>query len=92
MTQRRVQLHITGLVQGVYYRLTMQKIAIMHNVSGWVRNLEDSSVEAIIEGEPDNVTKVIGWCAKGPDEARVDNVDAKDEESTGEFSSFDIRD
>lgn len=92
MATRRVRVHVRGLVQGVYYRLTMQKTAIMHGVSGWVRNVEDGSVEAVIEGDSENVARVIKWCSGGPDEARVDGIDTHDEDPTGEFTSFDIRD
>lgn len=92
MTKRQVRLSITGLVQGVYYRITMQKTAAMLGVSGWVRNVEDGSVEAIIEGEGEAVRRVIEWCAKGPDEARVDSVKEDEGKPTGEFSTFDVRD
>ncbi len=92
MTERRVHIRVSGLVQGVYYRLTMQKTASIHGVNGWVRNLEDGDVEAVIEGESDNVGRVIEWCRQGPDEARVDDVKIDDQEPEGGFSSFDIRD
>lgn len=70
----------------------MQKMAAMHGVAGWVRNMEDGSVEGVIEGKQDNVAKILEWCAKGSEGARVDNVKADEQEPTGEFESFDIRD
>lgn len=91
MSKRRVHLCVTGLVQGVYYRLTMQKTAALHGVTGWVRNLENGSVEAVIEGESENIGRIIEWCSRGPDEARVDDVELKEQEVTGEFTSFDIQ-
>lgn len=89
--KKSIHLRITGHVQGVYYRLTMQKMAVMQDVTGWVRNLGDGSVEAIIQGSEDNLKRVLEWCAKGPDEANVENVESKEIESS-EFVSFDIRD
>ncbi len=92
MSQRRVHIHVSGTVQGVYYRLTMQKSAAAHDVVGWVRNMEDGRVEAVIEGDADGVERVLEWCARGPGAAKVDGVSSAEEEPTGEFASFDIRD
>lgn len=92
MAQRRARVHVSGTVQGVYYRLTMQKVAASHDVVGWVRNLEDGRVEATVEGEAGAVARVLEWCARGPDDARVESVEAEEGEPTGEFSSFDILD
>ena len=91
MAPRCVRIKVRGLVQGVYYRLNMQKTAVMHGVSGWVRNLGDGSVEAVIEGEPGNVERVLEWCSAGPEGARVDGVDTEEQPAEG-FASFDIRD
>jgi acylphosphatase len=82
--------YITGKVQGVYFRQNMRNIARKHNVNGWVKNLKDGRVEAVFEGEEDNVHQVIEWCHIGPTGARVDDVDVIYEEYRGEFDSFDI--
>lgn len=92
MAQRRVHVRVSGTVQGVYYRLTMQKVAASHDVVGWVRNLDDGRVEATVEGDAGAVARVLEWCARGPDAAQVESVDAEDGSPTGEFSSFDILD
>jgi len=92
MAQRRVHVHVSGTVQGVYYRLTMQKVAASHDVVGWVRNLADGRVEATVEGDAEAVGRVLEWCARGPDAASVGSVEAEEGEPTGEFHSFDILD
>jgi len=86
----RTHVYITGKVQGVYFRQNMRNVARKHNVNGWVKNLKDGRVEAVFEGEEDNVHQVIEWCHIGPTGARVDDVDVIYEEYRGEFDSFDI--
>ena len=69
-----MRLKVTGLVHGVYFRATMAQVASEHNVKGWVRNLPDGSVEALLEGEDSCVKKVAEWARHGPPRARVDSV------------------
>ena len=90
MAKIRTHVYITGKVQGVYFRQNMRNVARKHNVNGWVKNLKDGRVEAVFEGEEDNVHQVIEWCHIGPTGARVDDVDVIYEEYRGEFDSFDI--
>jgi acylphosphatase len=84
-----VHIHITGKVQGVYFRQNMKQMA-GNSVQGWVRNRADGSVEAVIEGRHSEINKIIEWSYKGPKTAIVENVDIKNENYTGEFSSFEI--
>jgi acylphosphatase len=86
----RTHIYIKGKVQGVYFRQNMRNIARKYNVNGWVKNLKDGRVEAVLEGDEDAVHKVIEWCHIGPAGARVDDVDVVYEEYKGEFNSFDI--
>ena len=86
----RAHVFVTGKVQGVYYRQNTMETAKAHGVTGWVRNLPDSSVEAIFEGDESGVKLVIEWCKKGPPKAQVENVDSSFENFTGEFSDFTI--
>ncbi len=90
MVKIRTHVYITGKVQGVYFRQNMRNVARKHNVNGWVKNLKDGRVEAVFEGEEDNVHQVIEWCHIGPAGARVDDVDVIYEEYRGGFDSFDI--
>lgn len=84
-----VHIYITGKVQGVYFRQNMKQVA-GKSVQGWVRNRADGSVEAVIEGRQSEINKIIEWSYKGPKTAIVENVDIKNENYTGDFSSFEI--
>lgn len=86
----RRRIVISGLVQGVAFRYYTRARARQAGVAGWVRNLPDGRVEALIEGDPAAVEDVIGWCRKGPPASRIDQVKVFDEPATGEFSDFDI--
>jgi acylphosphatase len=81
------QLRIHGLVQGVYFRESLRERAEALNVTGWVRNRIDGSVEAMIQGDEQAVTLLIEWTQRGPEHARVSRVDIS--EATGEFNAFD---
>lgn len=86
----RVHVYVSGKVQGVYFRQNTKEVAIMHNVTGWVRNLPDSRVEAVFEGDEMSVNKVIEWCHVGPPKAKVDDVSVKFEKYAGEFAGFEV--
>ena len=88
MTRRRVVVH--GFVQGVYFRDTVRRDAVTRGVAGWVRNNRDGTVEAVFEGEPDEVERLIALCRDGPRGARVDHVDVVEEAPEG-MNGFAIR-
>ena len=71
-----VHLVVTGLVQGVGYRESMLAVARALDVNGWVRNRADNGVEAVVQGDEEDVERVIAWCHNGPPDARVDRVKA----------------
>lgn len=71
----RAHLRIEGRVQGVFYRHSTKTEARALGLLGWVRNMDDGSVELEVEGPRETVEKLIEWCRKGPPNARVDNVD-----------------
>ncbi|MHA1506503.1 MAG: acylphosphatase [Candidatus Asgardarchaeia archaeon] len=87
----RAHVFISGIVQGVFFRATMREMALKLGVKGWVRNLPDGRVEAVIEGEKEKVEKMIEWCHHGPPSARVEKVEVKWEEFKGEFDTFRIK-
>ena len=90
MSVIRVHILISGKVQGVFFRQAMKVTSIKNSVYGSVQNLNDGRVEAILEGDADNVNTVIEWCYNGPANSRVESVEVKTEEPTGLFSSFDV--
>jgi len=75
--RRRVVVY--GLVQGVFYRDSVQRRALAADVTGWVRNNRGGTVEAVFEGVPDSVERLVAFCHNGPRGARVDHVDVIDE-------------
>jgi len=83
MTIRRRVL-ITGRVQGVGFRWAVAERARTRRVGGFVRNLASGQVEAAFEGEPDAVEAMVGFCRRGPQGARVDDVEVANEEPRGE--------
>jgi acylphosphatase len=76
--RRRVVVH--GFVQGVFFRDTVRNRARAVSVAGWVRNNRDGTVEAVFEGEPEAVERLVAFCREGPPGARVDQVEVIAEE------------
>jgi acylphosphatase len=87
---RRCRLVVHGLVQGVFYREATRRRAEEAGVSGWVRNRADGTVEAVLEGEPDAVERVVRFCSEGPRGARVERVERFDERPEG-LAGFSVR-
>lgn len=81
---------ITGIVQGVFFRMETQRAAEQYNVAGWVRNKRDGSVEAVFEGERTEVDAVLDWCREGPTRSVVHDVVVEWQEYTGEYGGFNI--
>lgn len=86
----RVRLFISGRVQGVFFRSTMCQKAKKVGINGFVRNIPDGRVEAVLEGEEDKVEKLIKWARRGPIFAKVDNIKIEKEDYVGEFKDFNI--
>lgn len=85
------RLLITGKVQGVYFRFNMQQIAKKNSVVGWVRNLPDGRVEALLNGNKIDVNNVVEWSKIGPENSRVDEVKIEYGEHSREYSDFVIQ-
>ena len=77
--KKSVRLYIDGTVQGIFFRAFIKENAERHNVKGFVRNLEDGRVEAFLEGDVDDVNKMIELCKKGPRHAQIKKVEEKPE-------------
>ena len=90
MERRRVRVRIRGMVQGVCFRAFARDAAIQEGVTGWVRNLRDGSVEALFEGDADQVERMIRWCHKGSPYGFVDQVEVKEEAYEGAFDRFEV--
>lgn len=90
MAKQRVRLFIKGKVQGVFFRQALKVMAKKKNVYGWVKNLKDGRVEAVLEGEDVNVSSIVEWCHAGPANARVEDVEIRNEKYSNEFSKFEV--
>lgn len=90
MSRIRAHVFVEGRVQGVFFRAETCDHAGLYNLTGWVRNCSDGRVEAVFEGEQEDIEKMVAWCHKGPDYAAVKNMEVSSEAYTGEFDSFSI--
>lgn len=71
----RRHLVVHGMVQMVGFRWSCEQAARSTGVCGWVRNLPDGTVEAVLEGPPEKVAAMVDWCHHGPRGASVERVD-----------------
>ena len=90
MAKQRVRLFVKGKVQGVFFRQALKVTAKKNKVGGWVRNLKDGRVEALLEGEDVDVSTLVEWCHAGSANARVEDIEIKNEKYKGEFSKFEV--
>ena len=81
---------VSGRVQGVGFRYFTQETALHEGVTGWVRNLPDGRVEALVEGDAEAVTRVERALRTGPRGARVDRVYVDEEDPTGAYTTFSV--
>jgi acylphosphatase len=81
VTRKRV--YVSGHVQGVFFRDTCRRMAAESGVAGWVRNLPDGRVEAVFEGPPEGVDRLVAWTRRGPRGAAVDEIAVTDEPPEG---------
>ena len=88
MIRRRAVVH--GRVQGVFFRDTARRRAEERGVAGWARNNPDGSFEAVFEGDPEAVERLVAFCHEGPRGAQVERVDVFDEPPEG-TSGFAVR-
>jgi acylphosphatase len=86
----RLDLVVTGLVQGVFYRHSALAEAQRLGLRGFVRNLPDGGVEAVAEGPRSALDAFEAWCRRGPPHARVDDVTVRRGPSRDEFRTFQV--
>lgn len=77
MERTRIVVH--GHVQGVGFRFAVERAARSRGVSGWIRNRPDGTVEAVFEGEREDVEALVDFCGRGPRGAVVERVEVESE-------------
>ena len=87
----RAHILVSGDVQGVFFRQETKSRADRSSVRDRIRNRDDGKVEAVFEGEEEDVETLVTFCIRGPPRAMVTNVDLKREEYTDEYKDFTIR-
>ncbi len=92
-TSQKVRAHVLvqGRVQGVFFRATTCDRAEALGLTGWVKNTSDGRVEAVFQGQKENVEEIIQWCHKGPPGAVVTGVEVAWEEPKAEVKNFSIK-
>jgi len=90
MSSKRIRIIVAGKVQGVFFRQALKVMAKKNDVFGWVKNLKDGRVEAVLEGAEEKVSRLVEWSHGGPANARVEDVEIHNEKFSGEFSKFDV--
>lgn len=88
---KRLELKISGRVQGVTFRASTRKKARKLGLKGWVENRPDGTVEIVAEGDEGKLKKLLEWARAGPGPARVKNVEEKWRTPREQFDSFSIK-
>ncbi|MBN1682267.1 acylphosphatase [Candidatus Bathyarchaeota archaeon] len=87
---RRVHLIVYGHVQGVGYRNFAVNMAKKLEINGWIRNLQDGSVEVIAQGQTDKIDEFLSLCKIGPSKAKVNEIKQLDEYRFEDLNDFKI--
>jgi acylphosphatase len=87
----RAHIFVSGVVQGVSFRHHIRLRALENKVTGWVRNLPNGGVEAVLEGNKKDVERVVEYCRTGPPNAFVSDLKITWGNFIGENKEFEIR-
>jgi len=87
--KKAVRIYITGTVQGVFFRAFVKENAERYDVKGFTRNLEDGRIEIFLEGNPENVNKMMELCEKGPKHSQIKKMEVKPEKFQ-DFKTFKV--
>ena len=87
--QRHLRIH--GTVQGVGFRFFATRVARRMGLKGWIQNMRDSSVEALVEGEKKSIDEWLEELREGPRYAEVTQIDQESKDFTGKLGDFDVK-
>ncbi len=82
---------VTGRVQGVFFRAYTKDAAEKYTITGWVKNTRERTVEAVIQGEKENIKQMLQWLHTGSPASSVNKVIVDDQNDLSVFTGFEIR-
>lgn len=85
---RQVKVIIRGNVQGVFFRYHLLQLSLQYSIKGYVKNKQDGTVEAVFQGHQEDILSMINFCKKGPDQAKVDDIEVFEQAITNTFKDF----
>lgn len=88
---KHAHIFVSGRVQGVGYRYFVKSNARKVGVTGWVRNLPDTRVEAVLQGNKTQIEDMLARCRRGPMLSEVTDIEVRWEEKEQDFWTFEIR-
>lgn len=88
--KKRIQVYYDGMVQGVGFRFTAERVALNLGLRGWVKNLFDGRVEVVAEGKEQDLVDFLHKVKNGPMKPYIRGTDVTWQEATGEFRDFTI--
>ena len=91
MAKSRAHVIMSGMLQGFFVRSAVKTKARLLKINGWIRNNTESELEAVFEGEKDELERMVEFLRMGPNRAVIYNFDLKWEDHTGEFQEFEIK-
>ena len=92
LMKAQAHIRVYGNVQGVFFRMNTLEQARHYGVHGWIRNRQDGTVEALLQGEKMQIERVIAYCRHGPPTANVSNIEITWMEPRPLLHSFEITD
>ena len=75
---KHLAIHVTGKVQGVFYRASTVEKARALGLKGFVQNERDGSVYIEAEGDDGALQSLLEWCRQGPPHAHVSDVTSRE--------------
>jgi len=90
MEKKRIHVFYSGMVQGVGFRFTTERVASSLGLCGWVRNTLDGRVEVVCEGREEAVVEFLKRIKTGPMKNYIMGTDVTWLGATGEFKDFSV--
>lgn len=88
---KAVRIVVSGLVQGVGFRWYVKRVADDYRVKGFVRNMDDGSVETLAEGDSSAVHGFVDEVKVGPSSAHITGINIEWLEYAGDYKGFNIQ-